>query len=284
MSVGTYFEIFSAAVSLRDQDVLEVGGAVPPDLIDDRGIRTWTAVDISPNRFKEALGEAELPGWYRPMLMDAAAMEFAANSFDVIYSTDCFEHVANFSSTIRECFRVLRPGGLLFTKFAPIWSGPKGHHAWVEVDGSTFTFNDGIVPDWQHLMGNEEEFQENVRRLTPGPVAEAVTEYSLHSDDLNRLCDDDFLHEIEGMPWRRVVSIKLRASAKLSRNKKTKLTEQHPSVRDFRTDGFFWVLAKPPFPVLRALKAWITLPMSVAKRYGFARLARQVTHAPRSDH
>lgn len=276
MSVSTYFDIFSAAVSLREQDVLEVGGAVPPKLIGVHEIRSWTAVDISPNRFTEALGESELPDWYRPVLMDAAAMDFPDDSFDVVYSTDCFEHVADFPSTIRECYRVLKPGGLLFTKFAPIWSGPNGHHAWVRVDGSVYTFNDGIVPDWQHLIGDERLFEKTVRERTAGPVATAVTEYSLHSDDLNRLSDNDFLQEIEGMKWRRLISIKLRTASKLSRRQELALTSQHPDVRDFRTDGFFWVLAKPPFPVARALKAWIQLPVSVAKQYGFARLARQV--------
>jgi SAM-dependent methyltransferase len=38
-------------------------------------------------------------------------MPFKAGSFDVVWSSDVFEHVRAPAAVLRECFRVLRPGG-----------------------------------------------------------------------------------------------------------------------------------------------------------------------------
>lgn len=271
-----YFQMFAGAITLRGQDVLEIGGAIAPSSIAGYHVNSWTAVDISQNRFEIGLGSDAIPAWYKPHLMDAAALGFDDCSFDVIYSTDCFEHVGDFSAVIQECFRVLRPGGVLFSKFAPIWSGPKGHHAWVEVDGSVHTFNDGIVPDWQHLIGDDKAFWSSVCARTDAAVADAVTEYSLRSGDLNRHTDDEFLRQIESMPWRKVLNIPLRSSAGALNGVRQELSRSYPDVRDFRTDGFLWILAKPPFPLGRALKAWTVLPLAVARHYGAGRILRQL--------
>ncbi|HXG65466.1 MAG TPA: class I SAM-dependent methyltransferase [Blastocatellia bacterium] len=48
-------------------------------------------------------------------------------SFDAIISYDVFEHVQDLPRVLRECYRVLRPGGRLYTVFPPYY-GPRAHH------------------------------------------------------------------------------------------------------------------------------------------------------------
>jgi SAM-dependent methyltransferase len=44
---------------------------------------------------------------------DLAALTFADGSFDLILSLDVMEHVPDSDAALRECFRCLRPGGVL---------------------------------------------------------------------------------------------------------------------------------------------------------------------------
>jgi SAM-dependent methyltransferase len=49
------------------------------------------------------------------------------SSFDAILSFDVFEHVRNVCETVKECWRVLRPGGYLLVVF-PSYFHPMEHH------------------------------------------------------------------------------------------------------------------------------------------------------------
>lgn len=49
-------------------------------------------------------------------------------TFDLITMFDVMEHVVSVEDTLHECFRVLRPGGLLATVFPPYYSARSGSH------------------------------------------------------------------------------------------------------------------------------------------------------------
>ena len=51
-----------------------------------------------------------------------------ANSFDVIFSKDVFEHVEDPQYILKEMYRVLKPGGQTLVGFGPLWYSPFGDH------------------------------------------------------------------------------------------------------------------------------------------------------------
>ena len=61
---------------------------------------------------------------------DPAVIPFEAAAFDVVYANQVFEHVHPLEAVIRECHRVLKPGGTLIA-LLPFWSTPVEMHVFV---------------------------------------------------------------------------------------------------------------------------------------------------------
>jgi len=82
---------------------------------DDDRIRQLTVIEINPAKnlspILEALPKHELNSF--PQL-DMQQMRFADSSIDIILHSDTLEHVPNPKAALKECVRVLKPGGHLF--------------------------------------------------------------------------------------------------------------------------------------------------------------------------
>lgn len=65
--------------------------------------------------FCRALG---LPHWphYRTHIADATTLKFDTGTFDLVYTTDVFEHLPDPESCLKEIVRVLKPGGALWIR------------------------------------------------------------------------------------------------------------------------------------------------------------------------
>jgi len=73
----------------------------------------------------------------------ACAMSFEAGSFDGVLASNVVEHVADSAALIRECARVLEPGGVLYldgpNRFAPHWLRADPHY---------HLFGVSVAPGW----------------------------------------------------------------------------------------------------------------------------------------
>lgn len=101
-----------------EDDVLElgcgvgrVGWALAPHC------RQWTGADMSPNMLGYAADRLRGVSNIRLVQLPSIGLEpFPDNSFNVVYTTDMFEHLDEIDrwQCVREAFRVLRPGGRFY--------------------------------------------------------------------------------------------------------------------------------------------------------------------------
>ncbi len=240
MDQNDYFNIFKAAIDIRGGTVLEVGGSVSPEQVGAAGVDSWTSINISAN-WDPAV---KPPAWYSSQRMSVTDLKFPDGHFDAVFSSNCFEHVDDIPKAFAEIYRVLKPGGMLFTVFGPIWSGPIGHHTWVWDNGKPLTFNDNVFPPWSHLRKNRSELGELLRWKYSAETVDKIVRYVYDSGDLNRNADSVFEREISRHDFVPLLRHRIKTTHRLSREMEGELRWKHPDVFDFRTTGFFWVMAK----------------------------------------
>lgn len=90
-----------------------------------RGKRA-TAIDYRGQGFDQRAAR----GGVRLLLMDAAQLQFDAETFDLVFSYDAFEHFDSPQSVLHEALRVARPGGYIYLEFGPLYYSPYGEHAY----------------------------------------------------------------------------------------------------------------------------------------------------------
>ena len=96
---------------------------------------------------KEFARQLGVPSIQEPRLlsMDATHMGLPSESFDCVYSFDVFEHLPDVGAVVRECARVLKPGGVFYTYLHP-FTAEDGYH-----DLRILAAQRGSIPYWAHL-------------------------------------------------------------------------------------------------------------------------------------
>lgn len=118
---------------LAGASVLDVGGG--PGYFAD-AFADCFYVGLEPN--VSELSAAGLTG-FGAVRGDGAALPFADDSFDVVYSSNVAEHIPDWRAMGEEMLRVAKPGGLVVLSYT-VWLGPFGGH------------ETGL---WQHYVGGE---------------------------------------------------------------------------------------------------------------------------------
>jgi len=77
--------------------------------------------------------------------MDAAAMTFDEQTFDLVYSYSVFEHLPDSAGVLRDIVRVLRPGGVAYISLH-LYTSDNGCH-----DARIFSGQRKNLPLWSHL-------------------------------------------------------------------------------------------------------------------------------------
>lgn len=85
--------------------------------------------------------------------MDAQDLAYQENRFDLIFSLNAIEHIPSPLIAIKEIWRVLKPGGMFYASFDPIWSADSGSH-----------FMHYTKEPWLHLIVDDNSYCEAMRK------------------------------------------------------------------------------------------------------------------------
>lgn len=179
--------------------VLEIGSDVEMSVLKRlvaAGASEAVGVNNAPDLWKEHPGGRLERGGAKLIEADARSMPFESGSFDYVFSVATFEHILELPLALAEMHRVLAPGGLLYTNFGPIWSGGKGHHLRVEVDGVElrhFLPEKNPLPDFVHLLLSPDALREALTGRLDEKLIEPVVYWVTRDHGINRLFHHEYL-------------------------------------------------------------------------------------------
>ncbi|MEI2774065.1 MAG: class I SAM-dependent methyltransferase [Candidatus Competibacter sp.] len=79
--------------------------------------------------------------------MDAQCLIYGNDKFDLAFSLNALEHIPDPIKAVEEIWRVLRPGGVFYASFDPVWTADSGSH-----------FIHYTHEPWLHLLIDDDEY------------------------------------------------------------------------------------------------------------------------------
>jgi len=113
---------------LKELKILDFGcgyGSLTKILLDHQA--KVTAVDIDPSAVITARCFIKAKRGLKIFQVRNGQLPLPNDSFDIVFLFDVIEHVKRPEFTIKQCLRVLKPGGILYIEFTPYY-GLLGHH------------------------------------------------------------------------------------------------------------------------------------------------------------
>lgn len=180
------FADFATRFDLRGASVAEIGGSVPIDWIEQCGAAMWHAID--PHR------EPSVSGRRRVLRARAEQIPLPDAGVDAVFSSNAFQFL-DIAATLAQVRRVLRPGGLLYAHFGPIWSAVDGHQLeYVRYGGRDLVFwRDTLLPPWAHLAYGREELAGLLATALPSDLVDLLIWHVFDSATVNRLFYEDYV-------------------------------------------------------------------------------------------
>jgi ubiquinone/menaquinone biosynthesis C-methylase UbiE len=133
---------------------------------------------------------------------DSRKLDYPDNYFDIITSLAAFEHFDNLDVAFFELHRVLKKGGVLYTVFGPIWSGPWGHHLWINHEGQTYNYVNTPLPPYGHLLMTKSEMTEHCQsKFEDNVLIHKIVDFIYDSPDQNRLFYEDYERLVKESPF-----------------------------------------------------------------------------------
>jgi len=183
---------------------------------------------------------------------DIRSTAFEDGYFDVIVSSAAFEHIQNFDVALAEMYRILKPGGYLFSHFGPIWSASYGHHLWLTYNDRLYNYWNVILPPYCHLLSDAQQIVRMIAGMYPLDVCEAIAEYACNSTDQNHLFFEDYESFVANSPFK-ILVFKGSDAPELSDKYNRQMTpdtfrllqEKYPGRKYFCYEGITLLLQKP---------------------------------------
>lgn len=123
---------------------------------------------------------------------DIRKAHYPDNYFDLVISLSAFEHVHNLPLALEEMHRILKPEGILWSRFGPIWSCSYGHHLWFRNEGQLYNYWNVVLPPYCHLLMNQRELYDYCIKKNDRVLASKIADYVYNSSGQNRLFFEDY--------------------------------------------------------------------------------------------
>lgn len=117
------------------------------------------------------------------------------NYIDVIGSDAVFEHLNNLQDTLKEFYRILVPGGVLYATFGPLWNSFGGDH----VSGY-----DSILSGYNHLIMPPDEYDQYLNNMGDYTHSEDDGRTWIKHALFSRLKPTEYLTLIEAAGFKRL--------------------------------------------------------------------------------
>ncbi len=180
--------------------------------------------------------------------MDGQNLTFDDESFDLVMSLNVLEHVPNPARYLQECCRVLRPGGVGFFSWYPVWSGATGHHVHPDMVSRKaqqlsmvcpeYSLDGSSIPLWGHLLFDPSEMLSwliEEQKYYPA-LAKWMRDYIYHGNDLNRWFWRDVWRCFQIIAWD-VIDVEHRGQHSLATKTSNQLQQKYGQIEDFGICG-----------------------------------------------
>lgn len=118
----------------------------------------------------------------------ARLSSFPDNSYDLIGSDAVLEHVRDLPSVLDEFYRVLKPGGVLYASFGPLWYGYGGDH----VSGY-----DSPYSGYNHLLLTAKDYEKYIEDMGPYSHSEHDGRTWIAHDLFSRVKPKEYLMQLK---------------------------------------------------------------------------------------
>jgi wyosine [tRNA(Phe)-imidazoG37] synthetase (radical SAM superfamily) len=168
-------------------------------------------------------------------------------SVDLIYGFGLLEHVANPGALAKEVARLLRRGGHAYLQGNPMWTSPKGHHVYIRIGETNYSFDESNGPspveDWYHLTNPVyEDFEQKLKgNNVPAAHIPELYNWIFKDPHASRLTPTQIIEAFQSVNDIEVIYIRQLVD---SEEYKQYRLENSYSVEDLRTCGLTFHITK----------------------------------------
>ena len=117
---------------------------------------------------------------------------YEPESFDIVVSASAFEHIYNLDAALKGMYNVLKPGGVLWARFGPIWSCYYGHHLWFRENNELINYWNVLLPPFCHLLMSPNELYAKVVKDHHVTLAQRIVNFVFHDEGQNHFFFEDY--------------------------------------------------------------------------------------------